>query len=798
VIHFTTKLAYAFVILSLLSVLVGIAAYVAAYRQARKGKAERAATLDEVGRQGFRFAALMTVLASVYLFFFFVAGQYDIKYVFENSSHEDPLVFKFSAFWAGQEGSFLLWALWTGIIGVVLTWKAGRVERTIMPFYGLVYAFILAMAVSINPYRLSTGLDPEAPRTTGMGLNPLLQDYWMAIHPPTLFLGYALMAVPFAYAMGALVRRDYRDWIRAAAPWAILSTTVLALALSMGGHWAYRTLGWGGFWAWDPVENSSLVPMLVGIALIHGLFLQRGPNAAGQRGNIGLAITGFVAVMYASYLTRSGVLTEFSNHSFSELPQGWLLLSGLLFFLVLGAGFFLYRYRSIPSHPAYESWNSREFGFYLGVVMLLISAALVTVGMSAPLITGLTGKAASVPQPYYNWTQAPVGFLMAMMLALYPLTARNGIAGPTLWRRVRLSLVVATLAAVAVGFGSLPYRQTFDLDSYNIAAAMLLTFGAVLALGVNLGVLFRMARSGGLTSTGGYLAHVGFGVLLLGTVCSALYSRTTRLERVTVDKPTRAFGYNFQLVNKGETKGSVTELPVRITPAPMEGSPSTWSRLESVLGRGAFSLRPVLKWDRGGQPMTSPGVHSHPLYDMYVAPAEWDPGGLETMPVVLQMDKVWEFETLKLIFAGVTEIGERDTPSWGIKAHILAMRGDEQVPAEPTIEFATKRGTIVNLPGGSKISINPETTFEDPHNPGVPAMMFDLAGPNSKRTEAYAALDVTIKPLIWLIWLGMVTTVVGGLMAVWRRTRENRRRRAELLDGAEPVEPPLPEPAREA
>lgn len=781
-----TTLGFGYVFIALLSVLGGSVSYVLASRAMDPEKAE---TWTEWGRHGFRFAALMTVLTSVYLMYFFVTHHYELDYVFHNSSREMPLVFQFSAFWSGQEGSFLLWGFWTALIGAVLTFKVGKDERTVMPFFGLVLAFILTMVICVNPFKTT----PAAPslwqqllgflhlgpmpapsvvtRMDGMGLNPLLQDYWMAIHPPTLFLGYSLVAVPFAYAMGALWRQDYKDWIRAAAPWALASVMVLALALSMGGHWAYRTLGWGGFWGWDPVENASFVPLLVGLALVHGLFLQRGRNAAAQRGNIGLAITAFAGVMYASYLTRSGVLGQFSNHSFSALPHGWFLLASLIFFLVIGYGFFLYRYKHIPSLRAYESVTSREFGFYLSIVILMISAVLVCVGTSTPIITSLYTKPSTVQQSFYNWTMAPVGVLIALMLALYPLSARSGIEPGRLWARTRISLLVALAFTAVVGGMSLG-----QMDGPHWFTAVGLTFSGIFAIGVNLGQMTRLARSGGLRSAGGYLAHVGFGVLLLGIICSTIYSRTERVKKMTMAQTGRAFGYEFRMVNTGEQIGtSRLELPLLVAPKPEPGPQSIWQRLEFFLADKTFTVRPSMMRDKNGSLMASPGIHSHPLYDLYVAPVEYDPGTLESMEINLTPGQFWEMGPIKLYFAGITEVGKKDDPDYSIRANLLAMRGKDHVPVAPVLNLRTRTSTIVELPGGSKINIHPDTEFDG-------SLAFDFAGPNSKRTEPSAAVDVTIKPLIWLAWLGMILIVAGSLMSVRRRTLENSRRKAELLD----------------
>jgi cytochrome c-type biogenesis protein CcmF len=496
--------------------------------------------------------------------------------------------------------------------------------------------------------------------------------------------------------------------------------------------------------------------MLCGIALLHGLYLQRGLNAAGQRMNIGLAITGFIAVMYASYLTRSGVLTQFSNHSFSELPHAWFLVSGLLFFLLLGYGFYLIRYRTIPAPRMFESLSSREFGFYLSVVMLMIAAALVTFGISTPIITGwLQAKPSTVAPDFYNWTMAPVGFLLAALLAVYPVTTRNGIAGKELRGRLAVPVVLGIVAVLVTEYGA---RKAGGLTAVHLFAAASLAFGGTVALSLNAIQLGRLMKTGAWSAFGGYLAHVGFGILLLGIVASSIYSETRRIN-VPMNGTANALGYRFTLPNRGDSPDDKkTVIPLGVTAV---------GRL-ARLGRLMFPVHPFMTRDRNGMQMTAPGIYSHPLYDLYVAPVEFDPGSYESMPIQLKPGQVYSFGPLKLYYSGLTALGDHMNPE-GIRAEMLAVRGKVHVPIGPQLDFHTERATIIDLPGGSRVNIDPGTKFDSEGS-----LTFDLSGPNARLTDAYAIVDVTIKPFIWLTWLGMITTVVGGLISALRRARDNR------------------------
>jgi len=252
---------------------------------------------------GLHSAALLG--AVVMLWALFLGHRFEYSYVAEYSSRALSPALTFAASWAGQEGSILLWALLMALVGLALMREPGPLSRPAVFFVTLAQLGLLTLLLLRTPFRLS----PVTP-ADGQGLNPLLEDPWMVIHPPVLFAGYAAMVAPFALAGAALVLGLWREWNRAVWPWVLLAVLTLGTGIALGGIWAYKVLGWGGYWGWDPVENASLVPWLVAVALLHGLFIQKTTGGL-VRSNLLMALLGWLTVLGGTYLTRSGVLQDF-------------------------------------------------------------------------------------------------------------------------------------------------------------------------------------------------------------------------------------------------------------------------------------------------------------------------------------------------------------------------------------------------------------------------------------------------------------------------------------------------------
>ncbi len=341
----------------------------------------RRESLIHLGRAGFHLTTTSVFLASAALLVLIVKHQFQYHYVWAYSSRELPLGLLMSTFYAGQEGSFLLWTLMVSIIGIVLlayTQKHNN-EREVMGTYTAVLAFLMLLIVVKNPFALVEGSQIPA---DGKGLNPLLQNFWMQIHPPILFLGFASMAPPFALAMGALMQKKYQDWITSSLPWVVGGAMVLGLGIALGGFWAYETLGWGGWWGWDPVENSSLIPWLVSVALVHTMLTQKRTKGLIMT-NFLLAILSFVTVLYSTFLTRSGVLGDASVHSFVDPGRfAFTLLVLFMFaFTDTGVAFIFLRFTKLGQALAtrFSGWKR------LGIVYL------VAIGPSIPIFAIVGG-----------------------------------------------------------------------------------------------------------------------------------------------------------------------------------------------------------------------------------------------------------------------------------------------------------------------------------------------------------------------------------------------------------------------
>jgi cytochrome c-type biogenesis protein CcmF len=613
--------------------------------------------------------------------------------------------------------------------------------------------------VSLMLVRSPFALIPGGAPPDGQGLNPLLQNPWMAIHPPATFLGFAAATIPFAYAMVALWKNDYSVWARRVTLWAALAFASLGAGICLGGYWAYMVLGWGGFWGWDPVENSSLVPWITSAIALHVLLVVRTKGMWHPTALLSCIFT-FLFVMYSTFLTRSGVLGDFSVHSFTDLGINGYLMGWISFFAILSLGSWAYRLKSIPRgrpEPTGETGDavSLEAAMYWGMLALSLLAALVIIGTSAPLITSalvtlgtkvpflasaLPKAASNVTSVYYAQVSAPVAIMLGLLIAVVPVLA---------WRRTAMRQIVRrSRIPVAVGMASGIVAVLLGVT--HPAMLMVVTFGTM-ALVANAAVLIRSPRR--VHRLGGYVTHVGVGFLLVGSVTSTVYGTSNKV-MLPLNQPVKVGDYTVTYRGMKEpAKGHKTALDLLFV---------------DRKGRKLEAAPPVFINSRN-QYMTEPYVRKYPLHDLYVSPSGQPQSDAQAEQMILAQGKSEEVAGYTIQFekfvagamsgdeiqVGVQLSVSRD----GLTEQITPMLKVDQSNRQSVMAAATKDGMIqANILG---ISVDDRS------------VMLSIGGnavsPNS--TEA-AAVEIGTKPLINFVWLGTILMILGGLFTVHRRSRE--------------------------
>jgi cytochrome c-type biogenesis protein CcmF len=691
-------------------------------------------------RRAYAFFALSIVLCFMLLMLLLALRDFRVEYVFQYSGLDLPMHYQIAALWAGQKGSFLIWLFWGALLGLLIGRTAGRSEPAVMGVYTLTLLGILFILVRENPFVMlkETPLD-------GQGLNPLLQDDWMVIHPPIMFIGYAASAIPFAFAMASLWRRDYSGWAARAFPWALGGFLVLGSAILLGGYWAYETLGWGGYWGWDPVENASLIPWLFGTVLIHGLYLER-TRGRFRRINYLLAALAYWFVLYGTFLTRSGVLADFSVHSFVDLGiSGWL--TGLMVgFGALSLYLLISRWNEIPTGANEDPFLSRGTFMVLGTITILVATLVITAGTSAPILTRFMENPGQVGPSFYNRVNLPIAILIALLLSAVPYLSWKGNEPGEILRRMIIPLVLA--AGVAVGAVVWQVREPLHL---------LFIFLASLALATNVHKTALKFKAGGLRGAGGYLAHVGVGVILLGIIASSGYDQSAK---VTLE------------LGKPRQVGDATLTFTRFIPRIGREKEGMEIRVQRA-GAKDFLVRPRLFMnDRTRQVMVNPDIRSFPLQDFYVSPIEIDPG--EGSQVELAQgtgdilgDRQVRFDGFELQATGGNAMaamaaGQPIT----IVTKVTVTRGGESETVEPVYRFDPATGEVSNpmvaLASGGTLAVA-----------GIVPMNRTV---RLQLNEPRLSIDVTRKPLIKLVWYGFYVVLAGGLLSMVNRIREVRVR----------------------
>src|SRR6187431_2583336 len=371
------RLGHFFILLALVSALLSIFTYRKTTLQPEDKSLLRLSRIS----WGIHAVSILSVIGLI--FYMMISQMYEYDYVWHHVSDDLPMKYIFSAFWEGQEGSFLLWMFWHVVLGTVVVFTAKRWEPGVMTWLSLVQLVLVSMIAGVyfaddfrmgsSPFLLLRDTmniplfnNPNyLPLIEGNGLNPLLQNYWMTIHPPTLFLGFASVTIPFCFAMAGLWEKDHTAWLKPVMPWTLFSTGILGLGILMGGAWAYEALSFGGYWAWDPVENMSLVPWIVLLAALHGNFVTRHTGHS-LKSTYLFYIISFLLVVYSTFLTRSGILGEESVHAFTEMGLEWQLVGFIGIFAGLGTYFMLSRRKAMPVVHKEEVIQSREFWMFVG------------------------------------------------------------------------------------------------------------------------------------------------------------------------------------------------------------------------------------------------------------------------------------------------------------------------------------------------------------------------------------------------------------------------------------------------
>lgn len=713
-----------------------------------------------LARRSFWVAVFSVVAASALLMFYILNHQFEYSYVWGYSSKDLPLHLLISTFWAGQEGSFLFWTLCAVLIGVALLkfTRRNKIEFEVMAVYMLTVAALLLLMIAKSPFQYMweaypDQLTPGNIPNDGRGLNPLLQNVWMIAHPPVLFVGFATLAVPFAFAVAALWRKRYSEWVTPALPWVGFGALSLGLGLMLGGYWAYGVLGWGGWWGWDPVENSSLIPWITVVILLHTLLVQKKTGKL-TRTNFVLAIVSFLLVVYSTFLTRSGILGESSVHSFVDpgnLVYG-LLIGWIVLMTGIGAVMLARRWKELQRIAVPAGTWSRESFLALGAAAMALSALVIFLGTSWPIVSK-----ASVEPAFYDKTNLPIAVALSLLLGL-SLFTRWGVEDRS--ELVKRSILPCVLSLIAAAILYLLGMQDWRM--------LVFAFSSFFILVITTRLLVVMGKENP-RLVGGPLAHFGLAILFLGIIGSGRYGEKV-FTALPINQPTSVLGYEVTYKGGYQREDGKTGFVVEVA---NDGS--------------RFQLEPVMFMSTyTNSLMRNPDYASGWTRDFYIEPVSLEGGG----------EQNHRHDTFDLKKGEPQTIGEYrvtfekfDMSGHGMEG--MTSGGGFSIGAILTVEKGKKKEQVV-----------PTTLYTDGQNPqpkeaktkdgalgfqmiamqvgsgGSPSMIRLLVsglatgqGVHKEETETLV-IEASVKPFMNFVWLGAGLVLIGFVLSMARRMKE--------------------------
>lgn len=772
-------------------------------------------------------AAILGVFFCLYMALY--NHYFEYKYVWRNSSRSLPVSYLLSSLWADQEGSFLLWSIWQSVLGLVLMRTAKKMEAPVLAVMSFGQVFLASMLIGIyilgykvgsNPFLLlrfaeeNQGL-PWVSRPDyltfvkdGNGLNLSLQNYWMVIHPPVVFLGFASTIVPFAFAFAALWTKEYKEWTKLALPWSLFSGMMLGTGIMMGAAWAYESLTFGGYWTWDPVENGSLVPWLTLIAGIHTLLAYRSTGHA-LKSTFFFFFISFILILYSTYLTRSGVLGDTSVHSFTASGMDVQLLLYMAVFALPAFALLIIRRKQIPSIVKEESTYSREFWLFIGALILLVAAIQILFTTSIPvwnkLLTGLGIKSLFKMQDlappadgmfHYNKIQIWIAIVLGLLTATVQYLRFKDTPRGELTKKLAVPTIISLVATALIG-----WLGKIDYDVYGagfLVAIYLMLFASVYAVIANVSYIF-IGHKGKLKVAGASVAHVGFGLVLLGILITS-----AKKEVISIDRMKMLDGGFFGKDSKENSRENLM-LP-RNFPVQMGDYHITYAgdsladndaktyylvryeRREPATGKitEQFTLHPdAFLSNRGEQGLTPNPDSKHyltkdiftyitavPMKDDGSDTAQYTPHEVKPGDSIFFSNGLIVLESLEPQPKNPNYKGEPGDLAVGAKLKVFT-KNNEKYSIEP-VYFIRDSSFQYNIPDTvAPLSLYVRFSKILPKDNKI-----ELEVKESATFKDYIVMKALVFPFINVLWIGTLIMIVGFLMSIYQKVKALKRKTA--------------------
>jgi len=713
-----------------------------------------------MARNSFYISIVGIIVASVLLMVYILQHRFEYSYVTNYSSRALPIELLITTFWAGQEGSFLLWALFAAIIGFFLQRSAQHkgMEREAMTVYPLLIAFLLLLISIKSPFEYiwnlaANGVPNGFVPPDGKGLNPLLQNVWMIIHPPVLFIGFASLAVPFVFAVAALWQKKYTTWMQAALPWVLFSALSLGAGLMLGGYWAYGVLGWGGWWGWDPVENSSFIPWIIAIILLHTILIQMLTGKL-SRINFILAVLAYLLVIYSTFLTRSGILANASVHSFVD-PGAFaytLLILWLGAVSLGGFGMIAVRWKELTTHLPPSTWLTRESLLTIAAIVMGVCAAVILAGTSKPLFSNAT-----VESSFYDHTNLPFAALMTLLLGLSLRSKWNQEDRPLFIKKL---LVPGILSVVILGI-------LVVLGLHDMLAA-LLVLTSLFALIVSVQHGYRIAKEQP-RFIGGALAHAGLAILLLGIIASGRYGQKQSIS-LPLNQQKSLFGYE-----------------ITYTGALPAAENKTKYRVKAVRNGKQEILEPVMfESTYNNSLMRNPDYVSSWSGDFYLEPVSLEQGESDQKNfIVLVKDEPQIYGPITITFRRFEMGAHGKSGMMGggnsvMIGAVLQIKSDKDVQEiVPTTIFHAQANpemkTAYLKSGHLGFQLESMNVASGTRKSQVQINVVGAEGAQHGGTQKPETLivEISVKPFMSFVWIAAVMIIGGLTLAMIRRSKQN-------------------------